>query len=206
MPPVAINDIVMVTIESQAFSQRFLTTFHYKVTNVGTAFNPVLSATVGAADFAANALAPYPWLKLCMSPQVVINRVRMQWLKPLRYAPGTFVTADPGTNIEDTTSTNQSAVVTRACDLSGRKYVGSIHVPAVSQANLLNGLCKPAYKAQLDALAGSLLNTLTLPTEGLVIKPVLYNRTGPVFSTDITRAFAQDTARVMRRRTVGLGI
>jgi len=51
-----------------------------------------------------------------------------------------------------------------------------------------------------------LTNNITLLTGDVLFGPVLYNKGATPNYTPIDNVFAQDTVRVMRRRTVGLGI
>jgi len=107
----------------------------------------------------------------------------------------------------DATTANLAGVILRRGEVATRKSQSTLHLPyADKETGLANGLVSASYKTVAGALATYIKADKTLPTTTMVIRPVVYNRGSSPNFTAITRTAVQDTLRVMRRRTVGLGI
>lgn len=203
-------DIVQIKVNGTLFGQQIITSFHYQVVIPSTQSDTVTACTILAGSWSAGAVSPFLAFMACCSPQYECDTITAQRIAPIRYRAGRTVMGLPGTNANDTTTTNQAAVVTKATTLSGRAEVGSWHIPGLAQANIVDGSLSVAFKVLASTFASKTLNTFTDLVDGtLVIKPVLYHYRKPpllpVAPLQLFTAFVQPTARVMRRRTVGVG-
>lgn len=204
------GDILDVTIHGTLFGQQIKTKFYYECLVTSTQNDPVTACTTFAGSWKAGAVSPFlSFLAVC-PPEYNADVVSCQLIKPVRYRAGINAVSLPGTNASATTSTNQSAVITRAAIFSGRPYVGSIHIPGLAGANMLDGNLTAAFKILCGTVASKMLNIFTDLTDGTTeARPVLYHYRKPpapaLPASALFTAFAQPTARVMRRRTIGVG-
>jgi hypothetical protein len=100
-----------------------------------------------------------------------------------------------------------AAVITKRTAFAGRWAVGSFHLGGLPQNAYVNGTLEPTFKTSVGLVAAQLLEDITIAIVGGVYEPVIVH---PVAahdgSTVLRETDVQDTLRVMRRRTVGLGI
>ena len=136
------------------------------------------------------------------------EEIRLQKIYPIRERAVVNAEALVGLVTGAGAPANVAAVITKQGDGSGRWAQGSWHQSAVPATFLLaTGLLNPDY---LEDLRDALLELLNIgsPTgfDGSTLQSVLWNKTVPARATPITALVQQNTSRVMRRRTVGLGI
>lgn len=151
-----------------------------------------------------------PWMATLASMQsswLINGPVDMQWIFPTRYI--TFTLPNPlngGTVAEAALPQNVSAVATLRPDLAIRGRVGSFHVAGAPVDQDNGGSWQPAYQTSLQTLATQLATPIVLPDASTVFNPILLKKSTPAESLLVTSGTYQQTVRVMRRRTVGLGI
>lgn len=209
-----VDDVIEVKILGKVFNQQIVTTFAYRITNASVNANTIDACASFAGQWKAGAVSPFLAFLACCSPEYNADQVTCQKIAPTRWRPGVNDVNLPGTNANPTTSPNQSAVITRGGAMSGRKNIGNIHIPAVSQANLLDGEVTAGYLALMQTCATRMLNVFYDTVDGgTQAFPVMINRVwNPVTekyvyggTTDLYFTRPQTTARVMRRRTNGVG-
>lgn len=161
----------------------------------------VLQNMIGDGDF-VDAIAA------CTVENYQMDYMTLQKIDPTRLravrqdinAPGTL--ANPGATV------NQAAVVTKHGEEAARWSIGSWHQAGLpASAYGPTGTIDPAILGALeDAL--EILDTAGAAAEvpGTNLQSVLFNPANPTRVTAVVGMFPQSTARVMRRRTVGLGI
>lgn len=211
------GDVLRIDVLGILFGQSIVTTFAYQATTNGDGPNVVTDCREIAADFRAGTVNPFLAFLACCSPQYVADRIRVQDVFPVRYRAG-FSTANlPGTNANATTSTNQAATITRGGKLAQRDNIGSIHIPGLANANMVGGLIESTFLGLMGTLATRMLNPWTSAASGVSMTPVLIQPFRPAVTTpptkparpfeavDLVFAIPQETARTMRRRTVGVG-
>lgn len=199
--------IVEVTYLSTLFSQRIMNVLHYVVTNESTTVSPVQEMEDLAGTFAANGVGDIlPAYLACLPENLVVDLVRCQAILPTRYRAINQVINEQG--LLGTASTaNVQGSITKTTTFSGRDQIGSIHLPLASES-ISGGLVTGGTRTLMDALADELKVTVTEDVGGGAYAPVLFHRnplTVPRYSL-ITEMVPQTTSRVMRRRTVGLGV
>lgn len=204
--PAAAGQRYLVTFRMGYASQIYLNTFVYNLTNAGSLTSvSVACDTLKAKLDEPNAL--YDRWKACLPNNVTIDEVRVQCIYPTRVAAAIYPTIDVGTFIDSADTGNQAATITRKGELANRKNIGSLHMVAPSgTGSILGGTIQAAYRSALDLLAAEIKTAYSEAVFSSVWTPVLYSRTSPSLLTPIVDTAVQDTARVMRRRTLRVGI
>jgi hypothetical protein len=131
-----------------------------------------------------------------------------QIIEPMRHRKVQQLGAlGPGGSGAEALTQNVSAAITRVGDLAGRRYIGGIRIPLGTDLPAIDGGKTTAgQETLLRNLADAM--KLNVITSGFVatFRPQVGVTRGGVPSVDLEDAFPQQTVRVMRRRTVGLGI
>lgn len=206
MPYVVTNgSVAAITLHGKHENQQVMNVFHYRVSSGGslTDGRAALQALMNAVK-ADDKLAKV-WTA-ALSVKATQLKMRGQWISPTRF--GFLEEAlDPAVGGEagDAMPVNLAASITRRTDNAGRDQVGTIHMPAIPTSFVLNGiLTAGALTAYGDVLTQA-LEVLTTVDPAAEWFPILFHRTAPSVAQQLTGGTVQPTARVMRRRTVGLG-
>jgi len=209
-PNIVQADYLLLTYEYTLASQRMLSTFGYRISTLtgGTVpFDSFATAWANDADFVSLRDAIIDVLP----SNVTIERYGIQRIGANRLAKY-YANADlDGTNVA-ATATNVAGVITRRSFAGTRVGVGSVHFPIPSDdTNIVDGQLTAGLIAKLDAVAAwgpSLMSIALGGGVNAVLSPVTFGKdqAGTLFTSPIDQALTQETARVMRRRTVGLGI
>lgn len=211
------NYVVQATIRGTLLNQQVMTTLHWRLdpatppfANGSTLLDniwTVIGAPGALISKLVNALPGNMGEIVC----------DLQWIYPLRYRKQTYV---PAVNIGGdsvSTTTNLACVLTLTGEAANRRTICNKHIP-MSQANADSGLVDAGYVALILPYATALqadIVTVTPHTLNAIIwgKPrQAYEQCGrtypalPDLRTPITNVAIQDTVRVMRRRTVRVGI
>ena len=209
MPGLNINDLITCNIHGTLFGQQMITTFAYRITAASQAANTVDACTSWAGSWKAGAVSPFLSFLAACSPEYSADTVRVQRIYPTRNIYGQNVVGLIGTNANATDSTNQAASITRGAELSGRRYVGKIQIPGLAAGNMLAGNVTNAFLSLMSTIGSKMLNTFYDLTDGTTAGvPVLLHRipgTQIYDNVQLYRTIPQRTARVMRRRTIGVG-
>lgn len=154
--------------------------------------------------------------KKLQSAQCTYFEVTAQMVFPTRWAVKRKVISIVGLNPEVVPNQNTAITFEKLGDLGNRHNVGSLHLGGISWTSFASGLLAAGVPATLDGLKAF----LTLPvTDGVTptqYDPCILNKR-PIPGSDpvkyeiygyslVTSVHLQPTARVMRRRTVQVGI
>lgn len=201
------NAVVAVTYKGTLCGQTTLNTVHYRVSNPSTI--PVVAdemdelanrfTAVGALDI----LTAY---RGCLPDNMTVNYVRLQPVYPVRYRAVQKNIGLPGL-ADSSFVSNLQASITWVTELAGRNQTGGIRIPQ-GPNNVDNGKWLGAWQNVLMLLGESLSSLVNAGQGGGSYLPVIYHRSVNAFPKyqDVTSFIVQDTVRVIRRRTVGLGI
>lgn len=200
-----VGDTIRCDVVGSLFGQQIISTFAYRIIIESTDADPIAASTSWANQWQAGAVSPYTAFLNCCPPQYTANQIRVQKIRPVRFSPGVAAVADVGQDLNNTENTNSSAVITRAASLSGRRFVGSLHLPGLAAGNMDNGSVALGFLIKMGTLASRMLNDFTDLVGATKGVPVLVHKTGLPADSALTRAITQQTVRVMRRRTVGVG-
>lgn len=131
---------------------------------------------------------------------------RIQKVHPVRFLASVFVDQQAGAIASPALFSNTAGVITRRTEFSGRKQVSTLHMPGLPASGSTEGTLTAAQKTLYSALGDAIILKLQDGSISLNMSPSIVHKTNPLSVDTITNFVVQDTTRVMRRRTVGLGI
>jgi len=205
---IPVGGVIRFAINGRINGQQTVTSFYYRV-SAGSTLGTVVEDLDAALDFfTTSATAPYGAFLAAVPVDWTNEFNSAQEVLPVLSVNRKLTLVDPGTRGAATTP-NLSAVITKGTDFGGRNMIGSWHLPGVAAGDQVGGIVDNALLGAMSAFGSRSLNALVDPASGLTLEPVLYHRNAanPLASTftKLTRTIPQDTIRVMRRRTVGVG-
>lgn len=204
---IPVNSIIEVAAIGTILGQTTMNVFHFVVdiadstpdrfVELGNLLTEHFSANVATYGSTLIACCPGNWTFSRATAQVIYP-VRERRVQQSRALPGGRQPAD---------QPNVQASVTYSTDLAGRNQIGGKRVcmtPVDSELGFLNATLAGA----LTQFAIKSRTFISMPVTGGSYSPVIFHRSPnatPRFQR-ITGSFIQNTTRVIRRRTVGLGI
>lgn len=204
----AANDIVSLTYLGEFNAQQIRYCLHYRVTTPGnsTSAEGDLRAMADFFNTTTNPLTNA--IQMCHSSQgFFFHGVATQRVFPSRtinvISPGSI----PGASNLPPMPPNVSIVMTKRTHTPGRAGIGSLHLSAVPIAWIIKGEVDGAQEEIFLTLATELAASQVITGISMSIEPGLYHRNNP--TVPFSRLFdaqLQTTSRVMRRRTVHVGI
>jgi len=201
MYAVPVGAILEATIRGSLASQTTLSLFHYMLNDTAIPDGAAFLTTFNTAfNIAGGVVDKY---RLCCCEDFTLNEVRYQWIYPTRFRSVSFAPfIGTGSIVDQSAPPNVAQVVTKRADVASRRGIGTLHVPSVPNAQIADGKLLGGQLTRLSALGTALSAALVTAR----MDPVLLRRDLPAASPIITSTVAQETVRVERRRTVGLGI
>jgi len=204
-PPANPGDRFLVTFEGEANGQLILNTFWYRLSSEvtpvhkGEACDEIQSELSNAGGLIDDFIA-------CMPGQYTLNNVWVQPIDPVRYVKSIYPKGTIGGSGIVGETPNIAGVITRRGSAATKKALGSLHLLLPTAVTVMNdGLIEAAHKTKMNTLADEMEKNLT-PANNNIYVPCLRNGPLPSEYHDIGECFAQDTVRVMRRRTVRVGV
>lgn len=211
------NTFVELRIEYIVNDQLCMNVLHYRpgVPGVGPVRDLVASFLAAVVGQGAGGLLDS--MAQLMSQETAISRVVAQPVFPVRYRINELDVNIPGVKASTISRQNTGLTLTKRGDLGNRTNIGSFHLGGMGDASFAFGEIAPGEFARVGTLANNLKFTITDAVEGIDYYPVIANKekipdTDPPKyrfkgSTVITDVDVPDiSARVMRRRTLRLGI
>lgn len=209
---VTLNDIVQLSMRGVIAGQRIIMVRTYRCSapsSSTTTYTEDMQALI--AKVSSDALGGIRGRYLSLLPTAfTLSDIRAQVIYPTRRVlVSTTQTGQNGSNEGSGNVTNLAGVITFRTALSGRKQVSNVHIGPIPSDVISAGSLDAAYRLPMTELKDLLVAVLT-PTGFDVASwtPCIYHRTGAtpaLRSDDILTGVVQTTARVMRRRTVGVG-
>lgn len=203
------DSIVEMSIRYSLNSQQFICIRHYKqnpdsavtLTDGPTAVAQLAAAWDVAVDGVSTGFGAF------CHDDVRIHEIRAQAIYPTRYAYQAFTpTVTAGSRDGDAAPQNITAVATVRTPFTGRHQHGNVFMAGLIVADVVAGLLTDECKDALALAVAPLVRDISTADPVSSWNAVIYNRTTPADSAYVSGWFPQDQARVMRRRTVGLGI
>jgi len=206
MANVNVGDLMTWTLVGRVHGQRTMNTFHYRARIASSL--PTQAAAAAAFDtFSKAAGGLEARLRGCTSQAFAIEERWFQIIKPARFEK-IIITGSVAGNLDVAQTTqNIQASITRRGEMGNRKNVGGIRVVLGTSDDVVqNGIIEPGQVANLELLAQSMEQTVV--TAGAVVTwdPLVSMPANTADYVNISQCFVQTTVRVIRRRTVGLGI
>jgi len=204
--PVAAGDIIQVLVEYRLNEQRLFNTFHYRYDGVPVITDGVTALRELLVDLRTNATdGLLPSIVALQSDEVTYERGEIQKIFPTRYSPEYLALTETGGQAIPSYPPQVSLCVTKKIELAVKGKVGRVEIAGLPQDSSSVGIWANSVITAAQVLAVNMLYAPTV-TSGGPFTPVLYNRFAPAGSETLTNTFVQATVRVLRRRTVGLGI
>jgi hypothetical protein len=215
MPFMAVGQRVLITAVGEYYGQRTMTSWLYRVSGIGgeitdTAFFSALDlVTQGAGGLLVRYRACCPnegaWVGVATWYQV---------LGPLRFRKVQRGLGD-GTFASTSNTANLQASITRVGEFGTRRNIGGIRLPMPSFESI-DGKISIDYRAAMAQLASVMSDPITAGANAVTLLPQVgvpgYTNSNPptqipvTDSLDLAECVSQDTTRVLRRRTLRLGI
>lgn len=205
--PAAVGQIFQITFNGQVANQVLMNTFHFRLDVVGAAQNVDQVADEINTKITAGTELFQKFLD-CMPPEYLALSRWIQVMWPTRVRRKTYLSGLPGNYAGKANSPNFAVSIERHAETSGRSSVGRVQLLASdTPADITGGtITGAAYAAALDALALKMRSSISTAPSGHILNPVLWAKATQQTFRYVTGSFKQTTVRVMRRRTVGLGI
>jgi len=202
---IAAGSIMAVSAVGKMNGQETITTVHYRYANLTGTIPDGRAAIIYVLTQIRMAGGWFEKYLACISGAVTGIQLYGQWITNTRYAYATDgVAAASGDLAATVMPQNVAMVVTRRGDLADRKNISTLHLPGVPASEVAAGVLSLDQQIALNDFANASIQPFVL-TGGQELYPCAFNRNDPSFSRILTESFAQQTVRVMRRRTVGLG-
>lgn len=205
MGVMTVGDQVVVTVVGDYLGQVTMNTYPFIVSSVlvGTTQADAFSALNISLDAAGSLFSRQ---RGCAPQNWTLVEAWIQTIRPTRYRKFIFANGGIGTFVDqDGLTANLQASIERYADVTGKHDQGAVRIPiGTDPTSILNGSVTPALKTALLALATQMeLNQVTGGCTFLPITGVVSSNWAPlrVIGTSV-----KNTVRVIRRRTVGLGI
>jgi len=212
------DSVCQVTFRGTLFGQTVMNTFHYRLDAAGGVLGTAgafLDDFNGALDVAGGFYTKYVD---CLPPQLSAISADLQWIDRDRFVKRTFSVAAAGTFVHTPTTANLSACIELRANIADRRSIGTKHIPGLGGNAVAAGLLTGGLTAQLEAFVAECC--LDVAAAGRTMRPIVFGRARlgytdrhgvvhppiPTSYREIVSGTVQTTARVLRRRTVGLGI
>lgn len=201
--PLADGAIVQISVIYSQNSQTLINTLHYKYSNAGgapdyrDAMNELLNELQTAGDLEDDIAA-------AMHNTCTLIRWEAQPVYPSRFSKVTRTMNRAGARGGTALPQNVSAVITKQTDLATRYGRGTWHAVGLVTTDNDNGKVSFGLNGVLDQIGQDIAFDRALATLGTMV-PVIWVRGVPARATPITSYKVEDTLRIMRRRTVGVG-
>lgn len=204
-PNTAVGDRYLVSFVGVLAGQRIMSTYWYRVQELGAVVTveecmDALNDRLAAGDLVPTYLA-------CVPTNYVLAEIWIQRIRPSRLLKGVYTYTQNGTNGTANTA-NVSGVITRRGLPGTRSAISSLHLPMADiAANSVAGILTENMQDFLNAHAAEVEMRIVTQAGPLIVwDPIIDNGDGAQSYTPIATAFAEDTTRVMRRRTVRYGV
>lgn len=202
--PIPNGGVVEIVANQRLAGQVILNIFHYKAEGTVTDAKPELIELLDVVNSAGgNSIAEK--MAQAQGLGLTYDSWTVQLISPTRYLKMAKAPAYAGAEGEGTSMPpNVAAVLTKKAEVSGRHGIGNMHLGGVPKEQAVNGSWTAEYMLLLQALAATLPESITTTT--ITWRPVLIQRAQISSSVRFVEVQPQKTTRIMRRRTVGLGI
>lgn len=204
-PSANVGDRFLITNVGTLCGQRIMNTWWYTLSvmigspNIGSVMDQLETAFIAGAGVDAKFAG-------CCPDNYALDETWIQPVDPIRYVKKVYARGINGSWGENSNTANVAGVVTRRSVKATRKGVSSLHVPIAAEPSAMaNGLVSNALKTKLSSLALQMEADITT-LAGHVFTPIVRSGPLPLEAEPIGSCFAQAQVRIMRRRTVGLGI
>lgn len=211
MANAVVDQVFLVTYRGVLHNQTIMTTYWYQLKTIPAGGGSIIDASNNLATalaVAAGHQETYLWIT---PSNYLLQEVWIQCVFPTRYRKTVYTRGLPGLSINSSSTTNVSCSIARAGEVAARNTQGGVRIPLspddVTNGNLSAGMLAIAgsHVTQMKTVLGVAPNWVWWP--GMLSH--VYDGDGNIVQTFFTLTgfvTLQGSARVVRRRTVGLGI
>lgn len=204
-----VGDIVQMTIESDVLGQRCLNVLHYRA-RVGLPaleYQEAMDLLNQAVRGSTTSSIMEKMLPL-MGENTKVVGFTSQRVYPTRDIPVRLPNSDEGTAPTVCNASNLAFVITKQSEAAGRGRNGSFHLAGVTDQHFALGNVTLDGQTALEELADRLRDKQVTEGGEFVFEPGLYKANSSLLENwkYLVGTTVQTTVRVLRRRTVGLGI
>jgi hypothetical protein len=203
--PLNPGDIVELSMRFTLFNQRLLTVLHFQANLGAPIADGIAALNTAAAQWVGVGGANTQFLGL-ITGETTEDAVRMQVVYPVRRPYNETPVGNAGLYIGTCTAPNVAVVCTAVSLTAGRGKNGSFHVGGVPTAAYSGGLVTGPYINLVKTFASRSMDPLGVGGAGNNLNRVIWSKAKPTAASQILSNIVQGTIRVMRRRTVGVGI
>lgn len=202
------GDVVQTIAFQEYLGQTLMNVLHYQYTGSNNILNGVTAVDDLMTQVWTEEVSIGAYMRAVQDTACIWRRIQAQKVWPTRTPYLRSNLADiTGDITGDDMPPNIAAVVTKQTNILGRGRTGSLHVGGLSSIVVQGGNIAALSMTDMNALAASLPDQLPVAgEEGSFWVPVIGVPVGAGNPTPLLGAVAQQTVRVMRRRTVGVGI
>lgn len=208
MASIGNNDIAQVTMIGKHAGQYVLSVFHYQYEGPAVGadqYQAVLAAL--SNDFYQRVWLAAGGMRSCVAPQYYLQRIRTQIVHTIRgYYVDQMVDSIGNAAGEPALPPNDSVCVSIFGEKVGRGRTGSKHFPAVPADWILSGTIDPDRIGTYVSAAQKFQLVLLGADPAQNFRPVIWNPRMPLERNRVRGIRVEETSRIMRRRTVGVGI
>lgn len=203
---VASGAILEATIRGRNQDQRILSLFHYRYISTSAPQDGVDVINTFNTKFNTAAVASMVGAFAAAAPlTAVFDEVVYQWVFPTRRARLVKSPARTAGLREDTLApSNIGLFVEKLSDEAGRHGHGGLHWGYVGSSDYDGNNFTLGALTNMDNIRARMVETINLEF-GIDMVPLIFNRTAPVNSIEVTGTVIKPGVRTMHRRTVGLG-
>jgi len=204
----AVGDIVAITYGATADAQQIRYNLHYKVTTAGSSTTPELDLQAFADNMAGGANALLVALRdVHADTQFNFDFCSAQRVWPTRTIRLVKLFSQSGTVPVPPFPPNLSVVISKRTLTPGRMGLGSLHLSGVPQSFITAGEVDAGHVPDYNPLISELSAARTISAVTMSVEPGLFNPSfPPTFFSRLFDCQLQITSRVMRRRTLRVGI
>jgi len=210
-PTILKDDLLEQTIQMQLCGQTILAVLHWKANFED---EPLMNEAFDAFDTHFRDVDElYKRMQAAGSANLIFVSHGLQMVHPTRYARVSYPLADVGTQINDANTADLAGVIVKKGWFTGERSLklgvgktGMLHWAAVPNLLITEGIIDGTYRTNF---LGPIGEKITQPfiADGEEWLPVLVSfGADPIVSSEVTSYEVKPEARVMRRRTVGVGI
>lgn len=204
--PLAVNDIVQVTLYGEKAGSRVLNVFHYQCTtapSTGTPAENIQALLDHLWEIDTGVLQPL--FTAVLPDNYVMRAVRGQRIAPTRTAYVEKLMIDTGDiDAEQLGTANLAWVIVKQSDTPGRRGKGTTHMLLPATSWMFQGELTNTGGADRQTLVNALDDQVTVAAGGVYVPVIYHPNFSPNFSR-ITHSTIMSEIRVMRRRTLRVG-
>lgn len=203
------GSILEVRLLQRMSGQRLMNVLHYTLTaDVGDTIDGDFITPIFLLEKFNGAGGIVPMLKLMLSSTWAFEGIDAQWIYPIRYtSTRNNVGVGPGAVGGPPAPQNVQATITKQSLFGSKHGKGSFHLGGMAASSYNLGTYLALFIVDLANLAQELVEDVDVSAVpgALLMTPTILNKAAPNQSFGFHEATAQNTVRVQRRRTVGLG-